>query len=89
MCKAGVQHLWWAVHVIDLITVIALTTLLIADTKEKAETPQPRKRKAAISVGTRASIQTRATGCSQEGEQGISEPGKGEARCQRKAGNLS
>jgi hypothetical protein len=49
MCKAGVQHLWWAVHVIDLITVIALTTLLIADTKEKAETPSP-KDETAISL---------------------------------------
>ncbi|BCR85272.1 uncharacterized protein ACHE_20730A [Aspergillus chevalieri] len=30
MCAAGVQHIWWAVHVIDLVTVIVFLVYILA-----------------------------------------------------------
>jgi len=30
MCAAGVQHIWWAIHVIDLVTVIVILVYILA-----------------------------------------------------------
>lgn len=45
-CKLGIQHIWWAVHILDIICLLSGTTLFIAHTrdeqrnKEKAEAMQ-------------------------------------------------
>lgn len=35
-CAVGVQHIWWAIHVVDLITVLVLVAALMAFALEKA-----------------------------------------------------
>ncbi|RAK80555.1 uncharacterized protein BO72DRAFT_445132 [Aspergillus fijiensis CBS 313.89] len=42
MCAAGVQHIWWAVHVVDLVTLgVAVVVLLLTAVRSKK--PQERK----------------------------------------------
>ncbi|KAB8069984.1 hypothetical protein BDV29DRAFT_181729 [Aspergillus leporis] len=35
MCKAGVQHIWWAVHIVDLVTIILSAGHIIAGLESK------------------------------------------------------
>lgn len=45
MCAAGVQHIWWAVHVIDLVTVIVLllyVALLVLGSSSKPQSFPPK-----------------------------------------------
>ncbi|KAA8647332.1 uncharacterized protein ATNIH1004_006024 [Aspergillus tanneri] len=40
MCKAGVQHVWWAVHVVDLVVVILILVYLASSFGSRS--PKPR-----------------------------------------------
>jgi hypothetical protein len=45
MCKLGVQHVWWAVHILDLIALVLMVLVAIEDVvpKDKRSQAPPRK----------------------------------------------